>query len=111
MGRLVDEAQRLLPGAHIPVQLQGRGAHQEKALGGGRHQRGEVDEFVRIAECAVGAVRGEHLHHGVDIVLGHTHGIAGQQLLELDDVGDGKLPIMPPRIRRPRGPTGLVGTA
>ena len=88
VGRLLHEAQRLLAAAGVPVQLERGRAHQEEPLGGGRHQGREVHEPIGVAEGAVGAVGGEDVHHGLDVVLGHAHGVAGQQLLELDHVVD-----------------------
>ncbi len=90
--RLVDEAQGLLPGAGVALDVEGRGPHQEQPLGGRRHQGREVGQGVGVSEGAVGAVRSEHLQHRLDVVLGHGDGIAGQQLLELDDVGHRDLP-------------------
>jgi hypothetical protein len=89
---LVDEAQGLLPGAHVALEVECRRSHEEQPLGRGGHQRREVGQRIGVPEGAVGAVRSEHLHHRLDVVLGHADGVAGQQLLELDDVLDGSSP-------------------
>ena len=61
---------------------------REETLGRRRHQRREVLQGVGRAEGAVGAVGGEDLDDRVDVVLRHAHGVAGEHLLEVDDVGD-----------------------
>ncbi len=84
--RLVDEAQGLLSGPDVAVQLEHRRSGEEEALGRGGDERGEVGQGVRRPERAVRAVRGEDLHDRLDIVLGHADGVAGEQLLDLLDV-------------------------
>ena len=44
----------------------------------------------RCRRRPVAAVGGEYLHHRVDVVVGHADRVAGQQLLDLDDVVDGR---------------------
>jgi hypothetical protein len=85
---LPDEAQRLLPGAHVAVELEGGRPHQEQALRRRLHQGGEVGQRIGVAEGAVGAVGGEHRGHRVDVALGHAERVAGEQLLELGHVVD-----------------------
>jgi hypothetical protein len=91
VGRLVDEAQGLHPRAGVSVEPHGGRAREEQALGRGAHQRREVGQRVRRAEGAVGTVRREHVHDGVDVVPRHADGIPGEELLDLDDVGDERL--------------------
>ena len=74
-----------------PSRVEHRRAHHEQALGRSGDERGEVGQRVGVAEGAVGAVRGEDLHDGLDVVLGHADRVPGQQLLDLDDVSDGGL--------------------
>ena len=74
--------------AGVAVELEDRRAGEEEALGRGRDQRGEVGQGVGVAERAVGAVGGEDVDDGIDVVPGHADGVAGEQLLNLRDVGD-----------------------
>ena len=111
---LVDEAQRLHAGALVAVEVEHRRAGEEEALRGGRHERREVGQRVGVAEGAVGAVGGEHLDHRLDVVLRHPDRVAGEQLLDLDDVGDLLLvhrTVSPRRTRSGRRIVGVVGTA
>ena len=89
VGGLLDETERLPSRTRVAVEGQRRWPDEEQSLRGRSHQGREVGEGIGVAEGAVGAVRGEDLDHRVDIVPGHAHGVPGQQLLELDDVGDG----------------------
>ena len=109
---LVDEAQRLLAGAGVAVEHRSPGCRPGTGPSGRRHQRGEVGQGVGVAEGAVGAVRGEHLDDGLDVVLGHADGVAGEQLLDLDDVVDGWSlhSSAPPRCRSVTRTAGVVGT-
>ena len=87
--RLVDEQQRLRASAGVAVEVEQRGPGEEQPLRRGFDESRKVDERVRRAECAVGAIRCEHLvHDPVDVVLRHGDGVLRQQLLDLNHVGD-----------------------
>jgi hypothetical protein len=112
--RLVDEAQRLLAGARVAVQLERRGAGEEQALGCGVHQCREVGERVGRPEGAVGAVGGEHVMTASmsSLVMPTAYRASTCSMSMISAMRDGSM-VRSPRTRRRRAPTprrhGLAG--
>ena len=61
-------------------------AVMNKPLGAAATSTGKPVQRIGFAERAVGAVRGEDRDQAVDVFLGDGHRVAGQQLLDLDEV-------------------------
>src|SRR5205807_2931289 len=74
----------------VAVEREHGRADEEEPPGRGLDERGKVGEPVGVAEGAVRTVGGKHIDDGVDIVLRHADRVACKQLLELDDVVDGR---------------------
>ena len=62
-----------------------------KPFGAAATSRGKSRQRVGVTEGAVGAVGREHLDDRLDVVARHPDGVAGEQLLDLDDVGHQRL--------------------
>ncbi len=63
-----------------------RGARHEQTLGSRVDEVGEPGERVGGAECAVGAVGGEHRDQSFDVALGDRDRVLREQLLDLDEI-------------------------